>query len=99
MGNVVFVDMTVAEVEALDIPTYQKAILKGLAVYGALVGFNGSHDWTLTYEAPQDRTAFGRPDPYLAAGLPSTLSIANALDAVGGWGAKLKVLAPFPRPV
>jgi hypothetical protein len=35
----------------------------------------------------------------LAAGLPSTLSIAKALDAVGGWGAKLKVLAPFPRPV
>jgi hypothetical protein len=99
MGNVVFVDMTVAQVEALDIPTYQKAILKGLAVYGALVGFNGSNNWTLTYEAPQDRTAFGRPDPYVAAGLPSTLSIAKALDAVGGWDAKLKVLAPFPRPV
>ena len=99
MGNVVFVDMKVAEVEALDIPTYQKAILKGLAVHGALVGFNGSHNWTLTYEAPQDRTAFGRPDPYEAAGLPSTLSIANALDAAGGWGARLKVLAPFRRPV
>jgi hypothetical protein len=99
MGNVVFVDMTVAEVEALNSPTYQTAILKGLAVFGALVGHNGSNNWTLTYEAPQDRTAFGRPDPYLAAGLPSTLSIANALDAVGGWGAKLKVLAPFPRPV
>ena len=99
MGNLVFVDMTVAEVEALNIPTYQKAILKGLAVYGALVGFNGSNTWTLTYEAPQDRTAFGRPDPYAAAGLPSTLSIANALDAVGGWGAKLKVLAPLRRPV
>jgi len=63
------------------------------------VGFNGSNNWTLTYEAPQDRTAFGRPDPYVAAGLPSTLSIANALDAVGGWGAKLKVLAPFRRPI
>jgi hypothetical protein len=99
MGNVVFVDMTVAEIDGLNVPTYQKAILKGLAIHGALVGFNGSHSWTLTYEAPQDRTAFGRPDPYLAAGLPSTLSIANALDTVGGWGAKLKVLAPFRRPV
>lgn len=99
MGNVVFVDMTVAEVEALNIATYKKAILKGLAIYGALVGYNGFRNWTLTYEAPQDRTVFGRPDPYVAAGLPSTLSIANALDAVGGWGAKLKVLAPFRRPV
>jgi hypothetical protein len=99
MGNVVFVDMTVDEVEALDIPTYQKAILKGLAVHGALVGFNGSNTWTLTYEAPQGRTAYGKPDPYRAAGLPSTLSIADALDEVGGWGAKLKVLEPFPRPV
>jgi hypothetical protein len=99
MGNVVFVDMTVDEVDSLNIPTYQKAILKGLAVHGALVGFNGSNTWTLTYEAPQDRTAFGKPDPYRAAGLPSTQSLANALDEVGGWGAKLRVLAPFPRPV
>jgi hypothetical protein len=97
MGNVVFVDMAVADIDSLNIPTYQKAILKGLAVHGALVGYNGFRNWTLTYEAPQDRTAFGRPDPYKAAGLPSTMSIANALDAVGGWGAKLRVLAPFRR--
>jgi hypothetical protein len=98
MGNVVFLDMTVADIDALNIRTYQKAILKGLAVHGALVGYNGYRNWTLTYEAPQDRTAFGLPDPYEAAGLPATLSIAHALDEVGGWGAKLKVLAPFRRP-
>jgi hypothetical protein len=98
MGNIVFVDMTVADIDALNIRTYQKAILKGLAVHGALVGYNGYRNWTLTYEAPQGRTAFGKPDPYQAAGLPKTLSIAHALDEVGGWGAKLKVLAPFRRP-
>jgi hypothetical protein len=98
MGNVVFLDLTHAQIDTLAIPTWQKAICKGLADHGALVGFNGSTSWTLTFEAPQDRTAFGEPNPYEALGLPSTLDYANALDEIGGWGANLKVLAPFPRP-
>jgi hypothetical protein len=98
MGNVVFLDLTHRDIDALSIPTWQKAICKGLADHGALVGFNGSGSWTLTFEAPQDRTAFGLPDPYAAAGLPSTLDYANALDEIGGWGAHLKVAAPFARP-
>jgi hypothetical protein len=98
MGNVVFLDLTHDQIDALSIPTWQKAICKGLADHGALVGFNGSGSWTLTFEAPQDRTAYGEPNPYEALGLPSTLDYGNALDEIGGWGAHLKVLAPFPRP-
>jgi hypothetical protein len=98
MGNVVFLDLTHEQIDALSIQTWQKAICKGLADHGALVGFNGSGSWTLTFEAPQDRTAYGEPNPYTALGLPPTLDYGNALDEIGGWGAHLKVLAPFPRP-
>ena len=98
MGNVVFLDLSHEQIDALSIPTWQKAICKGLADHGALVGFNGSGSWTLTFEAPQDRIAYGEPNPYEALGLPSTLDYGNALDGIGGWGAHLKVLAPFPRP-
>ena len=98
MGNVVFLDLSHAQIDALAIPTWQKAICKGLADHGALVGFNGSPSWTLTFEAPQDRTAYGKPNPYTALGLPPTLDYGNALDEIGGWGAHLRVLAPFPRP-
>lgn len=98
MGHVVFLDLTHEQIDALSIPTWQQAICKGLADHGALVGFNGSRSWSLTFEAPQDRTAFGHPDPYEAAGLPSTLDYGDALDEIGGWGAHLKVLAPFERP-
>ena len=98
MGNVVFLDLTHEQIDALSIPTWQKAICKGLADHGALVGFNGSGSWTLTFEAPQDRTAYGQRNPYEALGLPSTLDYGNALDEIGGWRTHLKVLAPFPRP-
>lgn len=99
MGNIVFLNLSLRKINRLSIPIWQKAILRGLSVHGALVGFNGSASWSLTFEAPQDRTAFGRPDPYAALGLPETLAIANALDSVGGWRANLKVLAPFSRPI
>jgi hypothetical protein len=98
IGNVVYLDMTHAEIEVLPIPTWQKAILRGLADHGAVVAFNGGAPWALTFENPLDRTTFGRDDPYAAAGLPSTLDYSDALDTVGGWAANLKVLAPFRRP-
>ena len=98
MGNVVFLDMSHAQIDALAIPTWQKAILRGLADYGAVVGMNGGAAWSLKYENPLDRTSLGRPDPYAAAGLPDKLDFSHALDGVGGWGANLKVLAPFPSP-
>jgi hypothetical protein len=98
IGNVVFLDMTHAEVDALADPIWQKAILHGLIDHGAVVAFNGGAPWALIFESPLDRTSLGMPDPYTTAGLPSTLDYSHALDAVGGWGAKLKVLAPIPRP-
>ena len=98
MGNVVFLDMSHAQIDALGEPKWEEAILKGLADYGAVVGLNGGAAWALKFENPLDRTSLGRPDPYAAAGLPDKLDFSHALDDVGGWGANLKVLAPFPWP-
>jgi hypothetical protein len=98
IGNVVFLDMSHSEVNALSLPTWEKAILHGLIDHGAVVAFNGGAPWGLVFESSIDRTSLGRPDPYAAAALPATLDYSHALDTVGGWGAKLEVLAPFPRP-
>ena len=98
IGNVVFLDMTHDEVDGLGRQKWESAILHGLIDHGAVVTHNGGAPWALVFESPLDRISLGRPDPYPAAGLPSTLDYSQALDSVGGWGAKLKVLAPFPRP-
>ncbi len=98
MGNVVFLDMSHSQIDALGVPTWQEAILKGLADHGAVVGLNGGSAWSFKFENPIDRTSLGKPDPYAKAGLPATLDFTDALDSVGGWGEKLKVLEPFERP-
>ena len=99
MGSVVFLDMTHAQIEALGGPTWEQAILKGLADYGAVVGLNGGPGhWALKFQNPLDHTSLGEPDPYAQAGLPATMDFSDALDSVGGWREHLKVLAPFLRP-
>jgi hypothetical protein len=98
IGNVVFLDMTSAQIDALPVSTWEKAILRGLRDHGALVAFNGGSSWNFQFENPLDRTVFGQPEPYAAAGLPSSLDYSHTLDSVGGWAANLKVLAPFARP-
>ncbi len=98
MGSVVFLDMSHAQIDALGAPIWQEAILKGLADYGAVVGLNGGAAWSFKFENRLDRTSLGEPDPYAAAGLPTNMHFADALDEVGGWEAKLKVQEPFSRP-
>jgi hypothetical protein len=98
MGSVVFLDMTHTEIETLQSPIWEEAILKGLADYGAVVGLNGGAAWAFKFENRLDRTSLGHPDPYEEAGLPATLDFSGALDEVGGWAANLKVLEPFERP-
>jgi hypothetical protein len=99
LGNVVFLDMTHAQIDALHLPRWEDAILKGLADHGAVVGLNGgSGHWALKFENPLDRTSLGKRNPYAAVGVPAKMDFAHALHTVGGWGAHLKVLKPFPRP-
>lgn len=97
-GNVIFLAPSVADLDKLAIPTWQKAILKGLSVYGGLVAFNGGSSWSLTYEHPFDRTVYGKPDPWKAAGITFPLDFRNALAGLGGWEKNLRVLQPFSRP-
>jgi hypothetical protein len=98
IGNIVFIDLSDAEIDALPVSTWEKALLRGLADHGALVAFNGDAAWAFQFEGPQSRTALGEQDPYASAGLPETLDYSETLNSVGGWGAHLKVLASFRRP-
>jgi hypothetical protein len=90
-------DLTHEQIDALSIPVWQKAICKGLADHGALVGFNGS-------DRGRSRSRLRRTAPRSASRTrtrPSTPVDARLREGTGrdrGWGAHLKVLAPFPRP-
>jgi hypothetical protein len=97
-GNIIFLDLSEDDIDELLVPIWTKAILKGLATYGALVSFNGGISWTLTYEHAFDRTVYGKPDPWKAAGITFPLDFRNALNSVGGWEKHLRVLQPFARP-
>lgn len=98
-GNIVFLDLSEGDIAGLAVPTWTKAILRGLANHGALVSFNGSNTWTLTYENGYDRTTYGKPDPWKAAGITFPLDFRDALKSIGGWENHLRVVQPFPRPV
>lgn len=97
-GNIIFLDLDVEDIDALSISTAQKAVCKGLATYGGLVGFNGGSSWTLAWEHAYDRTAYGKRDPWEAVGVTFPFNFQHALDDLGGWEANLRVLEPFARP-
>jgi hypothetical protein len=99
IGNVIFLDLTHAQIDALGLPLWEQAILKGLHDHGmVVVGNTGGPSWALKFESYADRTLFGEPNPYSAYGVPMNMDFSHALDTVGGWDVHLKVIAPFVRP-
>jgi hypothetical protein len=99
VGNVVFLNMTDAQINALNLPTWETNLLLGLAHYGAIVvGNTGGSSFALRFESSLDRTSLGQPNPWAAVGLDKTLDFSHALDSVGGWAKNLAVLKPFARP-
>jgi hypothetical protein len=99
VGNVVFLNMTDAQINALNLPTWETNLLLGLAHYGAIVAGNtGGASLALRFESSLDRTSLGQPNPWAAVGLDKTLDFSHALDSVGGWAKNLAVLKPFARP-
>jgi hypothetical protein len=63
-GSRVFLDMSEAEIDALSVPRWKKAILRALARYGAFVGDTGGSPWGLEIESGSTYTSFGRPNPW-----------------------------------
>lgn len=104
-GDVVYLDMTDAQIAALPGPAWSKNVLRGLAHYGAIVERNSGTpqadgtDWNLLFENQLDRTSLGQPNPYSG-------SIALPLDysaplSPAQWKSNMKVVDPAqlpPRP-
>lgn len=72
-------DISDAEIDALAVPSWKKAILRAMARYGMYVGdTNGLAYWQLEAESGQTYTSFGMPDPLVQ------YAIAQGLPLLGG---------------
>jgi hypothetical protein len=99
MGAHLQLDMSDAELEALRVPSWKKAILRAMARYGLFVGDTGGSSWGIEGESGSTYTSFGYDDPWVAlarrAGASGyadgyALVLASAVD----WERRLRVLHP-----
>jgi len=99
-------DMSDAEIDALDVPRWKKTVLRAAQRYGMIVGdTGGSGAFGLQFESGMVDRAYGRPeriDRYaIAAGLPVRRDEASGrvehvfdLDADVDWSQNLRVVDP-----
>ncbi len=105
MGTRFWLDLSDAEIDAINAPPWRKAVWRAMAHYGMIVadtaGPNGN--LSLSGEGTEDYRVYGRPDPWAVLarrfGVPSYISSGNihyVFDFKAGldWWAHLKVLAP-----
>jgi hypothetical protein len=95
-GDVVYLDMTEQQISNSGAPTYVKAIMRGLATYGAVVARNSGSDWYLSFENRLDRTSLGQADPYQRLGVPLPLRYGQDLADAGALD-RLRVAVPRAR--
>jgi hypothetical protein len=94
--------MSSAQIAALPLPAWKKAILTALARYGGYVGDTGGSGFGFMMQSSSTYTSFGAPDRLVqfarGAGLSDhggrfSLNIASGVD----WARYLRVLLPPPR--
>jgi hypothetical protein len=99
MGTRFALAMSEAQIEALALPAWKKAILRALANYGGYVGDTGGPGFGVQFESGSSYTSLGLPDPWV------TFAQRNHLPTSGGryalnlsegveWQRYLRVLAP-----
>ena len=100
MGSRFVLDMSDAEIDALRVPAWKKAILRAMSSYGMIVGDAiGSGAWGLQFESGSSYTSFGRPDPFASfarqagVGTWEGMYAFNVQDGVD-WESKLRLVAP-----
>jgi hypothetical protein len=75
MGTRFQLNMSDAQIDALDVPAYRKTILRAMARYGMYFGDTGSNSWGLAAESGSTYTSFGKTDGLVDfakdAGVPS----------------------------
>jgi hypothetical protein len=93
-------DMSHAEIDALNVPEWRKTIFRAMADYGLIVGDTGG-TWGLKLEGGITYTSFGYKDKYVdfakKMGIPYSPEydrwIFNLRDGVN-WQKRLRVVAP-----
>jgi hypothetical protein len=63
-GSRLFLDMSDAEIDAIDAPYWKKGIYRAMAQYGAFVGDTGGSPWGPKIESGSTYTSFGLADPW-----------------------------------
>jgi hypothetical protein len=106
MGTRFQLAMTDDQIDAMDVPTWKKGVLRALKRYGGYLGDSSSSPWTaLSFESGSDYTSFGRLDPFvtyaIAADLPSYFDFSIGrrvytfdLDSGVDWARYLRVIDP-----
>jgi hypothetical protein len=104
MGQHFFLDMSDAQIDALNEPPWEKTILRAMARYGMFVGDTGGDAWGIQFESGSSYTSFGYQDPWEQLGQQFRVPTWNAaggrrryifdFQQAVDWGAKLKVAAP-----
>jgi hypothetical protein len=99
MGTRFQLTLSDAQIAALAVPAWKKAILTALARYGGYVGDTGGSGFGLMVQSSSTYTSFGVADPFVAlaraAGIPAwqgtyALSLADGVD----WAHDLRAVAP-----
>ena len=84
MGTHLWLDLSIAQINALPVPDWQKLILRTLHTHGAYMGDTGGAGFNLQFESPLTYTSFGRPDPLVAWAQANGWSSCNGSYA-GRW--------------
>jgi hypothetical protein len=68
MGQHFYLDMTEAEINAMNVPGWKKTSLRAMSEYGMFVGDTGGTTWGLRVESGSSVTSFGQEDPWVRLG-------------------------------
>jgi hypothetical protein len=99
MGTWFTLAMTEAQINALNVPGWRKAILRAFANYGGFVGDTGGPGFALQFESGSSYTSLGQADPWVTFakkhGLPGsggryTLNLSEGVE----WSKYLRVMTP-----
>jgi hypothetical protein len=99
-GQRFFLDMTSAQIDAANVPTWKKTIMHAMATYGMYVGDTGSPSWGLMVESGTSYTAMGQPDQltkFMKSQADSSVWNGSTYLPLGDgvdWSKSLKVAAP-----
>jgi hypothetical protein len=99
MGTRLQLAMSSEQINALQVPSWKKTILRAMATYGAIFGDTGGGGWGVQAESGTTYTSFGAPDPLVTFAQANGWTpydgryIANLRSGID-WARYLRVIDP-----